>query len=170
MTRLVGLSPRLDSPRSSAPNGGVKASLPLLAALSLLLLLPACKVGKATTVAGHEQRWDELPRADKMAYMVDVVEPQMREAFQAHDATRFAEFDCATCHGEGASDGSFAMPNPQLPHLREAGLFKEHRKAHPDMVKFMWKGVEVPMAEMLGKTAGGGGEFNCHSCHIVDDE
>lgn len=128
-----------------------------------------CKVGKETTVAGFDQRWDELSVGDKTTYMIEVVEPKMRAAFEEHDAERFADFGCATCHGAGADDGTYAMPNPALPHLREKGFYKEHRKATPEITKFMWNGVDKPMGELLGKTVGHTGEFDCRSCHVIED-
>ncbi len=147
---------------------------PIPALTLVLLALPlcsalACTTGRETTVAGYDARWDALGTGDKMAHMHAQVEPAMREAFQSFDAERFADFDCQTCHGPGVDDGSYAMPNPALPHLREAGMFKEHRKADPEISKFMWKEVELPMADLLGQTAGPKGEFACWSCHIVDD-
>jgi hypothetical protein len=59
------------------------------------------------------------------------------------------------------------MPNPALPELDAANLYKKHRKASPDMVKLMWKHVEPTMGEALAVTYGFGGEVSCDSCHIV---
>jgi hypothetical protein len=138
-----------------------------LALVGLFVL--GCKVGKETTVNGFDKRWDQLSKGDKTTYMIEVVEPQMRKEFQRHFPERFADFGCPTCHGAGADDGTYAMPNPNLPHLRQAGFYREHRKASPQITKFMWNDVDKSMAEMLGKTAGHAGEFDCRSCHIIDD-
>ncbi len=135
----------------------------------LCLSLWSCKVGRETVVQGKDQRWDALSFGDKMTYMTDVVSPEMKRRFQAFDAERFADFSCATCHGSGVDDGTYAMPNPDLPHLREKGFYKEHRKTDPEIVKFMWNGVEKPVAQMLGQSAGHSGELDCWTCHVIDD-
>jgi hypothetical protein len=134
-----------------------------------LMLLTACKVGRPTVAQGMDQRFVDLTHAQQMEFMARVVVPEMKPRFQAFDAERFSTFGCKTCHGAGADDGSYAMPNPQLPHLRQRGFFKEHRAAHPDTVRFMWKQVEMPMGKLLGMTAGPAGELECGSCHVVDD-
>ncbi|MEX1368850.1 MAG: hypothetical protein AB1Z98_37325 [Nannocystaceae bacterium] len=131
--------------------------------------LCSCKVGRSTTVADTGKRWEELSFDDKTAYMIDVVEPQMREAFVAHDPQRYSDFGCATCHGSGMDDGTYSMPNPELPHLREKSFYREHRKGDPETTRFMWRGVTKPMAKMLGKTAGHSGEVDCAACHVIDD-
>ena len=41
----------------------------------------------------------------------------MKKVFQAYDAKAYAKFTCATCHGDGATDGKFKMPNAKLPKL-----------------------------------------------------
>lgn len=134
-----------------------------------LATLATCKVGKETTVPGHDVRWRELDFAAKTSYMRDVVTPEMKRTFQAFDAKRFADFGCGTCHGSGHADGTYTMPNPDLPHLREKGFFREHRKAHPATVKFMWKQVEKPLGKLMGLSYGPKGEMECGNCHIVDD-
>ena len=104
-----------------------------------------------------------------MAFMTEVVEPRMKREFQEFDAARFADFGCETCHGSGVGDGSYALPNPELPHLWEAGWFKKHRKEHPETVKFMWKHVEHGLSETMGLSVGPKGELDCRTCHVIED-
>lgn len=126
-----------------------------------------CALGKQTNPVGLEKRWDELTTDERSTFMVAVFEPRMHKAFVGFDAERFADFGCPTCHGAGADDGTYAMPNPALPHLNAKGFYREHRKAHPEISGFMWKGVAKPGAKLLGKTLGPSAEFECWSCHVV---
>lgn len=143
--------------------------LALLAFVVAALTGTSCKFGKETTVAEYDTRWDAMSFGDKMIYMQDVVTPAMRDAFVGFDAERFADFDCETCHGPGVDDGTYALPNPQLPRLQHKGFFKQARKDHPDMVRFMYRGVEVPLGKMLGMSYGPKGELACGTCHLVDE-
>jgi hypothetical protein len=139
-------------------------------ALTLMLppLLGACGAhGKTGIPEGSEKAWADMDHDERMAHMGEVVMPRMQAVFEGHDAERFSTFGCATCHGGGASDGSFEMPNPGLPQLDAANLYKKHRKESPEMVKLMWKHVEPTMGEALAVTYGFGGAISCESCHVV---
>lgn len=143
-----------------------------LAMLSLALTT-ACKPKDPVVPEGASKTWPQMSDAEKGEHMGAVVLPRMKALFQAFDAERFAEFSCDTCHGAGAEDGSFEMPNPALPHLDASGLYKKHRKATPEIADFMWKEVEPEMAEALGLprysfTRKSG--FGCANCHIVEGE
>ncbi len=96
--------------------------------------------------------------------MKTVVLPEMKAAFQEFDAKEFADFSCATCHGAGAQQGKFDMPNPGLPPLNKAVA-----DSTPAMTKFMAEKVVPKMAEILGEEpydhATGKGEFGCMECH-----
>jgi len=104
--------------------------------------------------------------------MKKTVLPKMSAEFQAFDAKRFENFSCATCHGDGAKDGSFKMPNPKLPKLpMDHAKMKAIADKKPDMMKFMGGKVKPDMASLLGKdpwdekTAPQG--FGCMGCHIM---
>ena len=104
-----------------------------------------------------------------MAYMKEVVFPRMKARFQAFDAKRFSGMSCATCHGEGAANGTYSMPNPQLPRLWPTGNFAVHQAADPLTTKFMMETVKPEMAKLLGmplyeKKTGKG--FGCLHCHV----
>jgi mono/diheme cytochrome c family protein len=102
--------------------------------------------------------------------MKTVVYPKMKEEFIGYDAKRYGEMTCITCHGDGAKDGSFKMPNPKLPKLPgdEAG-FKALAAKMPAAAKFMGTHVVPAMAKMLGEapydpqTQKGFGCFECHT-------
>ncbi len=143
-------------------------TLPLVSLAMLAMPLLGCGAhGKTGIPEGRDEPWADMDHEERMEHMGAVVMPRMQAVFEGHDAERFSTFGCATCHGSGASDGSFAMPNPALPELDAANLYKKHRKESPDMVKLMWKHVEPEMGEALAVTYGFGGDISCASCHIV---
>ena len=105
----------------------------------------------------------------KLAFMKSTVMPKMKDEFSAFDAKRFGEMNCKTCHGDGAADGSFKMPNaklPPVPATKEG--FEKLMKKKPEICKFMMEKVTPDMAGLLGepaydpKTQQG---FGCHGCH-----
>jgi hypothetical protein len=104
-----------------------------------------------------------------MAYMKSTVNPKMGALFHDFDAKRYDEPKCVLCHGSGAKDGGFKMPNPELPKLdfSPAGMKAMHTKSKA-IVEFMGKQVVPTMAQLLGqppydaKTQKG---FGCLECH-----
>ena len=101
------------------------------------------------------------------------VSPAMKAKFQEMDPKRYAKFGCRTCHGKGAEDDSYKMPNPQLPKLpRSKEGWDKIMKEKPEMLKFMRTTVKPEMAALLGmkefdmKTKTG---FGCGNCH-TDEE
>jgi hypothetical protein len=114
--------------------------------------------------------WDKWSHDQKLEYMKTAVMPKMGGEFHDFDAKRYAEPKCVLCHGSGAKDGSFKMPNPELPKLdaTPAG-FKALAAKKPAIFDFMMKHVEPDMAALLGespfdpKTQQGFGCFDCHT-------
>src|ERR1700722_4755706 len=53
-----------------------------------------------------------LSKEQQAAYMKTKVMPAMSPVFKGHDATKYAEFGCKTCHGHPFQD-----PHDFLPHL-----------------------------------------------------
>lgn len=110
-----------------------------------------------------------MTRAEKLQVMKHDVLPAMQAAFTGYDAERFADFSCDTCHGPGAGDGSYRMPNPELPvlHMDKVG-WEKMMTEQPAASRFMIDKVESPMADLLGiprydpATHQG---FNCLRCH-----
>ena len=138
-----------------------------------LALVSACKPKDPVVPEGASKAWPQMSEKERGEHMGAVVLPRMKALFQEFDGERFADFSCGTCHGAGAEDGSFEMPNPGLPHLDASGLYKKHRKATPENADFMWKEVEPEMAQLLGlprysfvRKSG----FGCAECHIVEGE
>lgn len=175
MHRRKGPRPRegRESARQAARPGTIappRARAPALASGLLLALVPlvGCKLGRTGVPEGARKTWAQMDKGERLTHMTDAVSPRLEAVFQAFDAQRFGDFGCHTCHGSGADDGSYAMPSPDLPHLREAGYYKEHRKAQPEMIKFMWKEVEPNVAEAMGLTHGHKGAINCETCHVIE--
>ncbi len=112
--------------------------------------------------------WKDMNHDQRLDFMKTTVMPKMKAEFAAYDGKRFGSINCSTCHGAGAKEGTFKMPNPKLPKVpNDMAGFEKLMKEKPEAVKFMSKIVPM-MAEMLGeqpfdpKTGKG---FGCHECH-----
>lgn len=114
--------------------------------------------------------WDKMDHAERKAYMKQVVMPKMKAEFAAFNPQKFGNMKCITCHGKGAENDSYKMPNPdifKLPRSREGWA-----KADTSFMKFMREHVKPDMADLLGippfdmKTKTG---FGCGNCH-TDEE
>jgi hypothetical protein len=122
-----------------------------------------------TTAPPAKPDWASMTKDQKMDVMKNAVMPKMTTEFQAADAKRYAKFSCATCHGAGAKDGKFAMPNAGLPKLTTENKFAAEMKKSPKVTKFMMEQVVPDMAAALGvapydpATKQGFGCFNCHT-------
>jgi hypothetical protein len=123
------------------------------------------------TAAGTSKAWKDLSLSEKKSFMKTQVMPKMTGTFQSFDKKDFAEMSCVTCHGTGAKNGTFVMPNPELPHLTAADGFKKHRDEKPEITKFMMEHVLPDMLGLLGvapydpKMQRG---FGCNGCHIIE--
>ena len=114
--------------------------------------------------------WEHMNKEERAAYMKSTVLPTMKAHFLKWEADEFGKMNCATCHGDGAKDKSFKMPNPKLPKLpSDPEGFAKLAADEPEAVEFM-KGTVVPeMARMLGEkpfdpaTHEGFGCFECHT-------
>jgi len=111
--------------------------------------------------------WDKMDHSERMAYMKKVIMPAMRAEFAKFNPDKFGKMKCKTCHGAGAEDDSYKMPNPQifkLPRTREGWA-----KADTNFMKFMIGTVKPKMAGLLGmkqfdmQTKTGFGCGNCHT-------
>ncbi|MEO8702619.1 MAG: hypothetical protein ABI867_21425 [Kofleriaceae bacterium] len=95
----------------------------------------------------------QLDLDQRVRFMKERVVPAMKPVFVGHDAKRFADFGCKTCHGERRDH---AMPNAELPALHFEDL-AQHDKAD---VEWMAQAVKPAMAKLLGADG-----FGCKHCH-----
>jgi hypothetical protein len=154
--------------------GGAAESQPTAAS-------PAAPENTAQATPGAEQpvvgppevAWKDMTKEQRGEYMKAKVMPKMKELFTAFDAQTFASFNCATCHGPGAKDKSFHMPNPEIFVLPATPAeFETLAKEKPKWVQFMGEQVKPEMAKLLGqpefdpkKPEAGG--FGCGACHTM---
>lgn len=113
----------------------------------------------------------------RATYMKEVVMPKTKDLFVAFDP-KYETMDCTTCHGDGAADGSFEMPNakikplPNTPDAFMAWVAKEPEAGR--YAEFMATKLEPLMGELLQMTVYNPqtktGELNCGTCHTLVDE
>jgi cytochrome c553 len=114
----------------------------------------------------------------RLEFMKTTVLPAAKVKFQTFDAKRYATFDCITCHGPGAEDGSFEMPNPKikaLPATEEAYMAWVAKDADAARyTKFMSEEIVPMMAQLLDEKpfdpATHSGTFSCPACHTMAGE
>ncbi|HTL32142.1 MAG TPA: hypothetical protein VL326_03400 [Kofleriaceae bacterium] len=117
-----------------------------------------------------DKPFDDLDQDQRAQFMKEKVVPAMEPIFKNHDAKKFAEFGCTTCHGEQAKQGHFDMPNPDLPKL----LFKDKAamaKFKKEDLEWMSKEVKPTMAKLLSMpelTPDNPKGFGCQSCHTTE--
>ncbi len=124
------------------------------------------------TEALANANFDALTKEDKKRFMKEVVMPPMREAFKNFDAEEYGKITCGTCHGTGAKEGHYEMPNPLLERLPQTSEgFKALAERHPKELAFMKETVSPLMAKLLGEapynpeTHEG---FGCFGCHMAE--
>lgn len=116
--------------------------------------------------------WKDMNHKQRQEYMRKTVMPKMKPEFIAMDAKRFGRMNCMTCHGDGAKDDSFKMPNPKLPKLPTTSEgFQKLKEKFPDMMNFMSTKVKPDMASLLGMpmmSQQNPKGFSCMSCHTSE--
>lgn len=112
----------------------------------------------------------DMNREQRLDYMATTVLPQMRDLFQAYDATAFAGFGCATCHGGNMVEADYQMPNA-LSSL-EFAKFPYSASTDPEEAAwgaFMETEVLPTMATLVGREpfnpATNPEGFACFDCH-----
>jgi cytochrome c553 len=142
----------------------------------LLALLCACggaPLEPANPAPPAPGEWATWSHARKFNYMTTTVLPKARELFAAYEPARYVKFTCAYCHGAGARDGTYKMPNPDLPHIAGAAAgFGELATREHDVLKFMQSTLVPETAKLLNvpsfdmeKHVG----FSCYQCHTRTD-
>src|ERR1019366_9546902 len=90
--------------------------------------------------------WDKMSKAERKQYMKEVVLPKMKPIMYDFGSKKFADVKCVTCHGAGARNSQFKMPNPELtklPNSREG--FEKLMKEKPLWMEFMGKTMKPSM-------------------------
>ena len=146
--------------------------------LAIVLVLAACGSKTPTTntpgggsgsaeVTLPDVPFDQLDHDQRAMFMKQKVVPAMQPIFQNHDGKKFAEFGCATCHGEGVKEHKFDMPNDKLPKLNFADMSK-FKKAD---LEWMKNEVLPTMAKLLKQemySPENPKGFGCLECHTQE--
>jgi hypothetical protein len=164
---LLGLSAlMLGACASSPPATPATAAGPPSTAASTTESVPG-----ATAIGPPQVAWADMTFDQRKAYMKTAVLPKAKELFVTFDPVHYANFNCATCHGDGATDGKFKMPNPKLPKLPTTPEgFKQLMADKPKVTEFMMKQVKPTMATLLGLpefTPENKTGFGCMACHVM---
>ncbi|MBK6922847.1 MAG: hypothetical protein IPH07_36000 [Deltaproteobacteria bacterium] len=120
----------------------------------------------AATPHDPNKPFHELDKDGKMKRMTDVVMPELGALFREYDATRYAKFDCATCHVNHAHHPKDGLPKIKL----SDGGYEQLVKEKPELMEFMGKvapAMAKAMAEPPFDPATGQG-FGCGGCHTVE--
>jgi hypothetical protein len=131
---------------------------------------PASAASAAPPTPPGPGDWATWSHAQKLAYMKSTFIAQERDLFGSFEPSRYANLECQDCHGSGVRDGSFRMPNPELPKLA-AGPdgFKDLATHEPEVLAFMQKRVVPETARLLGVPAfdfESHTGFSCFHCHL----
>ena len=132
---------------------------------------PSTAATETSPTGAPAKPWKAMAIGEKKMHMKTVVMPKMTSLFQSFDAKKFDNVTCVTCHGKGAKNGQFVMPNPDLPKLSAANGFKKHMDKDPAMTKFMMEKVVGAMAGTLGVPAYDPAThqgFGCGGCHTME--
>src|SRR5262245_1881633 len=89
--------------------------------------------------------FEQFNQDQKIQFMKQTVMPTMKPLFQGHDAGKFKNFGCKTCHGPDADQGQFHMPNDHLPKLNFSNMskFQQHD------IEWMKNEIKPTMARLL---------------------
>jgi len=125
---------------------------------------PSARV--AVPLFGEWTTWSHDKKKDYMKATVVLAEKGL---WAEYDPVRFANFTCKNCHGSGAADGAYRMPNPDLPKWPGgADAFRELKERNPKALFFMQQVVVPVTARLIGVKefdfASHTG-FSCFQCH-----
>jgi hypothetical protein len=129
--------------------------------------------GSAEAPPAAGKPFDKLEHADQIKLMKTRVVPEMGAEMTAFDPKRWPKVECKTCHGKSAEDGTFKMPNPDLPKLDMAWFGPNPPADKKEILEFMEQKMKPHMASILmlpeydpakGKDQAPGA-FGCLACH-----
>jgi mono/diheme cytochrome c family protein len=124
--------------------------------------------GPATaTAALPDVPFEKLDHDQRIQFMKEKVVPAMAPVFKQHDAKKYSEFGCKTCHGDGAEKGEFDMPFGGLPKLN----FADMSKFKKEDLEWMGKDVKPAMAKLLQEAEYSDENpkgFGCLHCHTQE--
>lgn len=104
--------------------------------------------------------YNHMTVEQKNFYMTTVVLPTMSAKFKDFDGETYANFSCGTCHGTGATDGTYSMPNADL---YELPLDSFPQPEDGSYEAFMYEEVLPTMTDLLDQE----GTASCESCHTT---
>ena len=135
---------------------------------------PGAGPTESAPTGGPPAPWESMSKEQRKEYMKTAVLPQMKQTFVAFNADRYKAMTCVTCHGDGAADGKFNMPNPKLPKLPASPAgFQKLMSEKPTMMQFMAMKVKPQMAHLLGMpeyTPESKTGFGCFQCHTKEGQ
>jgi hypothetical protein len=144
------------------------------AAASAAAAAPEAVAPAEAPAPGASVNWAAMSKEHRKDYMKTVVMPQMKQTFIAFNADRYKSMTCVTCHGDGATDGKFTMPNPKLPKLPNSPEgFQRLMASKPEVMQFMATKVKPQMAQLLGLpefTPENKNGFGCFACHTKEGQ
>jgi cytochrome c553 len=154
--------------------------LPCLAVLSIALACAGAASAAdtapvATPTDAKKVDWANMSFDQRKKLMKSSVLPELKKAFHSFDQKKYQKFTCATCHGDGATDGKFKMPNAKLPKLpppTDRAAFAALQQKKPEAVKFMRTVVTPTVAQLLGLPEWSPQNpkgFGCYACHTSAD-
>jgi hypothetical protein len=108
--------------------------------------------------------WEAMDFDARKQFMAAVVLPAVSPLFREFDPERFAAVSCKTCHGSGARNGDFVLPNADLPVLHSAALKNPPEELQP-ILGFMREVLKPKVAELLGVE---GSALKCGACHQME--
>jgi cytochrome c553 len=144
--------------------------------LAMVLLAAACGSRAPTTTSPStgdataalpDVPFGDLDYDQRVVFMKQRVVPTMKPLFLNHDAAKYAEFGCPTCHGDSARAGDYEMPNPKLPRLDLENLGKHEA----EYVEWMSREILPAMARLVREpmySEANPDGFSCLRCHTEE--